>query len=128
LSIHLSVVQVITPSYVSVSLTPTVTLDGYTVMQDCHITWSLYRGNALFYYSDANLCGGTLKFRKLPIGKYLLVGQVTLTSGQQVQKSVDIPAACDTTGDCPTSSSIYNDPSTPSGVGSQDSSIVQYQV
>jgi hypothetical protein len=128
LSIYLSVVQVITPSYVSVSLTPTVILDGHTVMQDCHITWSLYRENALIYYSDANLCGGTLKFRKLPMGKYVLIGQVTLTSGQQVLKSVDIPAACDTIGDCATSSSIYNDPPTPSGVGSQDSSIVQYQI
>jgi hypothetical protein len=101
LSINVSTTPVFPGTYLtSMNLiwTPTVTLGNQIVVQNCQIAWYLFDGGTLIYNATSS-CSGTFKLpMPLPIGHYLLVGRVNLTSGQQAQSWVDIPAGCDTTG------------------------------
>jgi hypothetical protein len=88
--------------------TPTVSYGSQTVPQNCQITWALYEGETLIN-SATSSCRDTPEILKLPTGDYQLVGRVSLPSGQYAQTSVDIPAPCDSIGDCSELPSVNGD-------------------
>jgi hypothetical protein len=95
--ISASATPVVPGTYMSLTWTPTVTLGSQTVVNDCQITWKLWKGRTLID-NTTTFCIGTFELLNLPIGNYLLVGRVSLPSGEHAQRWVAISTDCETIG------------------------------
>ena len=93
LGINAYATPIIPGTYINLSWTPTVTFGSQIIVQDCQITWFLWKGKTLIDNATTS-CSGTFELLKLPIGNYRLVGRVSLTSGEYAQSRVNISADC----------------------------------